>query len=387
MIIQGTKVLLDRLSLKKEELVERAGYDTFPDSFFAWQGNIVTINRRKVLVFMNNFSKYTIVLYRPTAKDYQQIESLFKEAVREAFLFDGIKEELVTDYLAQLGTCYFSKTANRSLVGQLIKVCETMTFYDEYLDEAHKNQTLLSSKLGKSLMKFGDSYDYPMEQLLRAFCRLNGYEEGMLGQVLAIKAYQLKISLCLENFDIWRRITIPVTATFDDLHAAIQKVFGWFDYHVHEFRVLKDGVAVEPNFTWRRENLKLTIKNNQLTDMYEMLGEEDIPQVFESQTSLQDVFATTDTCFYVYDFGDNWEHQILLEKRLSNSQSMHPVLLERQGWRPPEDVGGEGGFEAYMGVINDPTSLEYAEMVRWAESTKEQEVSIEILNTRLKHRF
>jgi len=60
MIIQCTKKLLDRLELDNMNLVPAEGYDIYPDNFYAWHANLVSINRRKAIIFMNNLTRYTI---------------------------------------------------------------------------------------------------------------------------------------------------------------------------------------------------------------------------------------------------------------------------------------------------------------------------------------
>jgi hypothetical protein len=36
---------------------------------------------------------------------------------------------------------------------------------------------------------------------------------------------------------VWRRIQVPGSYSFWDLHVAIQDSMGWLDYHLHEFQV------------------------------------------------------------------------------------------------------------------------------------------------------
>lgn len=52
------------------------------------------------------------------------------------------------------------------------------------------------------------------------------------------QVYQFKITLVGIMPPIWRRIQVPETYTFWDLHVSIQDVMGWLDYHLHEFEIL-----------------------------------------------------------------------------------------------------------------------------------------------------
>lgn len=49
--------------------------------------------------------------------------------------------------------------------------------------------------------------------------------------------YQFKISMKGIVPQIWRRIQVPETYTFLELHNAIQAAMNWEDYHLHEFEM------------------------------------------------------------------------------------------------------------------------------------------------------
>ena len=85
---------------------------------------------------------------------------------------------------------------------------------------------------------------------------------------------------------------------------------------------------------------------------------------------------------FIYDFGDDWEHVITVEERFDTGSGRFR-LLEMRGERPPEDVGGEGGFEDYMRILSNPDDPEYESTVRWAEGTKAKPESMEAINKKL----
>jgi len=59
--------------------------------------------------------------------------------------------------------------------------------------------------------------------------------------------------------------------------------------------------------------------------------------------TLSEVFyKEKQTYTYIYDFGDDWEHKITLEKFLDESIDT-PALIKGQGACPPEDCGGAWG--------------------------------------------
>ncbi|MFC5465554.1 DUF6933 domain-containing protein [Lederbergia graminis] len=127
MLIQCTKKVLDELKIKPSIVEEE-------DPLFSFHANVITINRRKVLVLMNDKNRYVIVLYGMKAKDWKRIDKLIIEAVRESFKIEFIKEEVMEQYIQTASTISFTKTKNRSFVAQLNKACDHVYFYERDLE-------------------------------------------------------------------------------------------------------------------------------------------------------------------------------------------------------------------------------------------------------------
>lgn len=84
-------------------------------------------------------------------------------------------------------------------------------------------------------------------------------------------------------------------------------------------------------------------------------------------TNISKFFDKYDKCIYEYDFGDSWEHEIIIEKRLKDAKSSAvPVCLAGARSRPPEDVGGVGGYENFLEIIKDKKNPEREEYLEWA---------------------
>ena len=122
-----------------------------------------------------------------------------------------------------------------------------------------------------------------------------------------------------------------------------------------------------------------------VTEAEEYLEPDQYEVKYDNRTSLREIFSDMERCLYTYDFGDNWEHEILLEKVIKDSHNRFPVLLEREGERPPEDVGGPTGFKEYLRVISDPESPEYESMAAWSEITKAKKRTVEEINRSLRY--
>ena len=69
---------------------------------------------------------------------------------------------------------------------------------------------------------------------------------------------------------------------------------------------------------------------------------------------------------YEYDFGDSWEHEIVLEKTLEPELKVkYPRCVEGARACPPEDVGGVSGYADFLEAIADPKHPDHREMKEW----------------------
>ncbi len=163
------------------------------------------------------------------------------------------------------------------------------------------------------------------------------------------QVYQFKISLRDIKPPIWRRIQVPETYSFWDLHVAIQDSMGWSDCHLHQFEMFSPSIGM---------NIKIGILDEEGYDM-------DIHPGWKLK--IADHFSMEDkSAAYTYDFGDNWEHKIQLEKILPREKNTnYPVCIGGKRAGPPEDCGGVSGYENLLETINDPDNEEYEETIEW----------------------
>jgi len=166
------------------------------------------------------------------------------------------------------------------------------------------------------------------------------------------KVYQFKITLKDTKSPIWRRIQVPSTYTFWDLHIAIQDSMGWTDCHLHEFNV-KGIDRKEFNFG--------------------IPGEFDDSEVLSCwKYKISKYLSRNNPTFeYVYDFGDNWRHKVELEDVLPVEEgATYPLCLKGKRACPPEDCGGPCGYQELLEILSDPEHGEYESTKEWIESFK-----------------
>lgn len=207
---------------------------------------------------------------------------------------------------------------------------------------------------------------------------------------MLMKAYQIKIELVDSNPLIWRRVIIPADVTFKRLHDTIQFSMDWWDRHLYEFefpqeklRITNDGETYEEfKFYQKKYKDKALTKRNDPHGMISHILETTIrqPQTIKIDRYLEKYKTIT----YVYDFGDDWQHKIELEKIIDDYEFGYPTILEGEGACPPEDVGGIPGYEEFLRVWNDQEDAEHEEMRQWGENQYYRPFDIAFRNNLLK---
>jgi hypothetical protein len=372
MLIQCTKKLLDKLGLHKDNLEPPYGSEDFPESLMAWHANLITLNRRKAIVLMNNETRFPVVIYRPKPKDFKRIDALIIEAIRTALHIEGVRKEVIDHYLAAAGEVKFSRTASKGLVAQMNNSANEIACMCDYLDENSLIQKYISLVAGRLLQKskFGD-YCYPADSMLECLGIFsNRHEMADLDDVRGFDQYQLKIEIEMEGYEIWRRILVPSTYSFRHLHKIIQTVFDWQNYHLHLFEANKVGAKEKQIVT---DDDPETLEGFD-PDIYDVLQERFV--------SLEDILPDHEDVSYLYDYGDSWQHKITLEKVIEG-KDFGAYFIEGDGERPPEDVGGTWGYQEYKRTMDNKDDPEYESMKIWSESQKERIFSAKEINARL----
>ncbi|MFH1170409.1 MAG: plasmid pRiA4b ORF-3 family protein [Candidatus Vogelbacteria bacterium] len=164
--------------------------------------------------------------------------------------------------------------------------------------------------------------------------------------------YQFKISLNYSKPLIWRRIQVPATYTFWELHCAIQDAMGWSGGHLHGF------MFANKKNNWQTINIMIPSPDN----------DEFMDRIVDERTAkVADYFEKiSKQCKYEYDFGDGWVHTILLEKVVPIvSGEKYPKCLAGKRACPPDDCGGIGGYERLIDILKQPKHPEHKETMEW----------------------
>jgi hypothetical protein len=176
--------------------------------------------------------------------------------------------------------------------------------------------------------------------------------------------YQLKITLRDIRPPIWRRVQVK-DCTLAELHEVIQVAMGWESYHLYSFEV--GGVDYGD---------------------LDMTGDE-LDMKDDSRAKLSRLVRGEKFKFrYTYDFGDNWEHEIVVEKLLPpEERTTYPVCLAGKRAGPPEDVGGVWGYMEFVEAMRDPKHPQHRQLADWYEDPFDPEAfDIDEVNRRLARR-
>ncbi len=156
------------------------------------------------------------------------------------------------------------------------------------------------------------------------------------------KVYQLNISLLGVVPEVWRRVQVSDSDTLAELHDTLQIAMGWTNVHMHMFI---------------HQGTKYGVPDDQFPD----------DTRDEKRTRLRQLLKKEgDNLLYIYDFGDAWEHRVVLEEILPYDLSQTlPVCCEGARACPPEDVGGPPGYDEFLEATADPSHPEHDYMLRW----------------------
>lgn len=152
---------------------------------------------------------------------------------------------------------------------------------------------------------------------------------------------QLKISLLGVKPAVWRRVLVADDITLARLHVVLQRAMGWTDSHLHMFEIGGRSFGVPS-------------------------PDDGQPVESEKYVKLADLAQPGDVLRYEYDFGDGWEHQVLVEASLPfEPHARYPLCVDGERACPPEDCGGPLGYADLLEAMRSRRHPRHAELVAW----------------------
>lgn len=189
---------------------------------------------------------------------------------------------------------------------------------------------------------------------------------------------------------------------------------GWQNYHLYEFSIPKEDIII----TSDKESIPMPMPQEELPDEAALtniissvlanegysLSKQDLTKMVKKsmkynaamalgpkedyhsaqRTKIDKYMKMYKIISYIYDFGDDWEHKITVEKIIDNYVGERCVVLKGKGDCPPEDVGGIWGYKEFLKVYNDKNNIEHENTVDWADMQCYQKFNIDACNEVLK---
>lgn len=171
--------------------------------------------------------------------------------------------------------------------------------------------------------------------------------------------FQLKVRLEGIEPEIWRRIVIPASSTLADLHAVIQGAMGWQDSHLHMFVIEGKRYEVPDDSGFGSD-----------AESYD-----------ESLYELGDLTSIGTAFSYIYDFGDDWKHEVLVEDEVeAQDREQDPKCTAGERACPPEDSGGPYGYPEFLEALTDPAHPDHEDRVDWANGFEPEAFNVQQAN-------
>ncbi|HUS62411.1 MAG TPA: plasmid pRiA4b ORF-3 family protein [Acidimicrobiales bacterium] len=342
LVIRGTKKLRDRVkgvaaAAEDHESTTALG-DWFANALF-WRPQVaLLVNSRTLLpVFMELAPAATLLERAPAV-----IEAVLRR--------HGVDETLMAAERKAMDEVRIASTNDRRVVG----VMNEFAFYGGRLwKEGQHDLEALSLRMSSLIIGRLDEGSPD-----RALAAVVGGTEPMAKVAFpgertaaapspraraASDVYQLKVTLLDTKPPIWRRVLIDGGTTLDHLHEVIQAAFGWWNYHLHEFEVGRTRYDVpDPDEDW---------------------GE---PPQDERRPRIDSIADKGSSFRYTYDFGDGWDHRVVVEKVLpSDATPTVPACIDGRRACPPEDCGGTWGYRELLAILGNPAHPEHDARRDW----------------------
>lgn len=174
--------------------------------------------------------------------------------------------------------------------------------------------------------------------------------------------YLLKVTLTDIPPPIWRRLQVRGDISLYRLHEILQRAMPWENCHMHQFVVGETYYGSSDRAVG-----------------FEVLS--------DRSTSLRQVASSANRrMVYVYDMGDRWEHEIVVEEILPSDQKVRCAeCVAGSRACPPDDCGGPWGYGNLLEAIKDPKHPEHADLVEWLGRPFDPEAfDLDAINRRLR---
>jgi hypothetical protein len=263
--------------------------------------------------------------------------------------FTDISEELLTDLLASTGPCPLTTLSDTAY--DMIAAGYALGGLTEQQHDFLRRTIVVDIRIAMSalhvlgVVALDTATDHEEADDSAELTALGRYAIRSLRGMAQPGDALLQVRITLADVTdppVWRRVLIPPAYRLDRVHMVIQAAMGWENYHLHAFRLGDESYAAPD-------------------------PEDELGYLDETKFRLGDLVAKADRIDYEYDFGDGWDHALVIEAHTVAQVGIeYPACVAGEGACPPEDCGGSYGFAEFKAVLAGPPSAERAELLQWA---------------------
>lgn len=360
MQIGCTKNLQDELMITAEAPVQ-------DDDFYSWTANFVKAGRRKMVVVVNDATRFSFVLFGLKAVDFKKLDKLIVNGIRESFRSIFVTEQTIEKYLDEAGEIKYTKTKSAAHVGGLTQPCQMAYYWQEYADQNQIYQSFMTNKCNDNLITLYQQKNYvkPSKEMTNVMKAKYGDD------AISIVAAEISIKLDAGEHQVFRRIHVPLNGSFYGLHKIIQACFGWKGTHRYGFTIpLDDGYSEMEIIADDDEPLAIPESR--------VLG-------FDFEIQLAEYLKESNKIVYgYYGLGQEWEHEITINQIIENYAHTYPKCVMAVGDHVPEKCRGSYGYEQFIKVWENPYHEGYDSLMGWLDNQDYEILDVEKVNSKLR---
>jgi hypothetical protein len=325
---ENLEILNDSKFPKRVELIADSIFSTVPD--FVKKHNLFNAIED---VTLSIIEEYNINL---KVTNEQQLEQNIAQALDNDIMMVDIFRELLGT------TAIHIQNSNKQYTIEELVELHRMLIVCIFVANLHRKQMLANVT---NVPVMANNIDYKVGRNDPCLCGSGKkYKKCCLNIKAPVYVYQLKIAIKGAKPPIWRRVLVKSDISFEDLHEIIQQIFNWENYHMYEFTG-KNGRYSDDEF---------------IEDPYGFDGLRNYPS--DNHKISEELINEKEKISYTYDFGDDWEHMIILEKILDiDKHIQYPICTAGRKNAPLEDCGGLWGYYDIVYAIenNDFSETEH----------------------------
>ena len=369
--IDASRELLEFLEIEEDKSYDwrkRDSMDRVKADLYNWRADILTVHRKKYIVITNIATGFSTVVSRMTKPNRANAKRHIQSGISGILFGERINAFNLQRFNSEMADIVWTEGGRKK--GEPL-VARVKSLLENYAQE-NMDKGIVQERLSRILNRYDFTGELPDEhdhRLRPQYAMAELLEKAYGNPPFSKGAYHVTVDLDLNRHDVKRELLIPRETTFLELHKLLQTAFGWSGSHLHIFTVLNEygeAVAViEP-------------KSDEDFDDFATIDHD------AYYKSLVLVIRSNYSMVYTYDFGDNWEHVILFSKYDKEYDLPYATCIDGEGISPPEDVGGAGGFEDFLEILNDPSHPEYEEMLEFGGYYQERVFDINETNMALR---